>query len=63
MDDFLPLADFWFHGHLHCCNDYVVRGQQEAREWSCRVVSNPLGYIAKGEQADFREDLVIEIPS
>jgi hypothetical protein len=26
------------------------------------VVANPLGYVAKGEQADFREDLVIEIP-
>jgi len=63
MDDFLPLADFWLHGHLHCCNDYVVRGQQDGRDWSCRVVANPLGYIAKGEQADFREDLVIEIAS
>jgi predicted phosphodiesterase len=63
MDDFLPLADFWFHGHLHCRNDYVVRGQRDGREWSCRVVANPLGYIGKGEQADFREDLVIEIPS
>jgi len=63
MDDFLPLADLWLHGHLHCRNDYVVRGQQDGRDWSCRVVANPLGYIAKGEQADFREDLVIEIPS
>ncbi len=63
MDDFLPLADLWFHGHLHCCNDYVVRGQDQGREWACRVVANPLGYIGKGEQADFREDLVIEIPT
>ena len=62
MDDFLPLADLWFHGHLHCCNDYVVRGQLDGRDWCCRVVANPLGYIGKGEQADFREDLVIEIP-
>ena len=62
MDDFLPLADLWLHGHLHCCNDYVVRGQLDGRDWSCRVVANPLGYIGKGEQADFREDLVIEIP-
>ena len=62
MDDFLPLADLWLHGHLHCCNDYVVRGVQEGQEWSCRVVANPLGYVAKGEQADFRENLVIEIP-
>jgi hypothetical protein len=63
MDDFLPLADLWFHGHLHCCNDYVVSGEHEGRAWSCRVVANPLGYVAKGEQADFREDLVIEIPA
>ena len=62
MDDFLPLADFWLHGHLHCCNDYVVGGERDGRAWSCRVVANPLGYLAKGEQADFREDLVIEIP-
>jgi hypothetical protein len=63
MDDFLPLADLWLHGHLHCFNDYVVRGQLAGRDWACRVVANPLGYIGKGEQADFREDLVIEIPS
>ena len=63
MDDFLPLADFWLHGHLHCRNDYVVRGQYLGQERACRVVANPLGYIAKGEQADFREDLVIEIPT
>jgi hypothetical protein len=63
MDDFLPLADLWFHGHLHCCNDYVVRGERDGRPWACRVVANPLGYVAKGEQADFRADLVIEIPA
>ena len=63
MDDFLPLANFWLHGHLHCCNDYVVHGERDGRAWSCRVVANPLGYIAKGEQADFRESLVIEIPA
>ena len=61
MDDFLPLADFWFHGHLHCLNDYVVRGERDGRAWACRVVANPLGYIAKGEQADFRDNLVIEV--
>jgi hypothetical protein len=62
MDDFLPLADLWLHGHLHCRNDYVVRGHADGRDWACRVVANPLGYVAKGEQADYREDLVIEIP-
>ena len=63
MDDFLPLADLWLHGHLHCFNDYVVRGTQDGRDWACRVVANPLGYRGKGEQEDFREDLVIEIPT
>jgi predicted phosphodiesterase len=63
MDDFLPLADLWLHGHLHCFNDYVVRGQADGRDWACRVVANPLGYAGKGEREDFRADLVIEIPA
>ena len=53
LDDLLPLADVWMHGHLHCMNDYVVNG--------CRVVANPLGYLSKNEQIQFRENLVIEI--
>jgi hypothetical protein len=57
MDDLLPFADIWMHGHLHCANDYVVEGTG----WRCRVVANPLGYASKGEQAAFREDLVIEV--
>jgi hypothetical protein len=48
-------AQFWLHGHLHCQHDYVEQG--------CRVVANTLGYAAKGEQADFREDLVLDIPA
>ena len=63
MDDLLPLADFWFHGHLHCANDYVARDvRADGTEHACRVVANPLGYLKRGEQEDFREDLVIEIP-
>ena len=58
MDDWLPQADLWLHGHLHCANDYVVAGDG----FSCRVVANPLGYARKGEQAAFRENLVIELP-
>ena len=61
MDDFLPLADLWLHGHLHCCNDYVASGTSQGRDWRCRVVANPLGYFARGEQEDYREDLVITI--
>ena len=61
LDDLFPLADVWMHGHLHCFNDYVVKGEQDGRSWSCRVVANPLGYLSKGEQAAFRENLVIEL--
>jgi predicted phosphodiesterase len=63
LDDLFPLADFWMHGHLHCMNDYVVRGEIEGKPWACRVVANPLGYLSKGEQAAFRENLIIEVPS
>jgi len=53
LDELLPLATLWLHGHLHCPVDYVKHG--------CRVVSNPLGYARKGEQAAFRESLCIEL--
>ena len=53
LDDLLPLATLWLHGHLHCPNDYVRHG--------CRVVANPLGYARKGEQAAFNESLCIAI--
>ncbi|RZL04001.1 MAG: metallophosphoesterase [Rubrivivax sp.] len=52
-DDLLALAQVWMHGHLHCPHDYRHRG--------CRVVANPRGYASKGEQAAFRDDLVIEV--
>ena len=42
LDELLPLAQFWLHGHLHCQQDYVAGG--------CRVVANTLGYAARGEQ-------------
>ena len=51
LDDLLPLAQLWLHGHLHCPNDYVHNG--------CRVVANPLGYARKGEQAAFKPGLLI----
>lgn len=53
LDDLLPHADLWLHGHLHCAFDYVKEG--------CRVVANPLGYRSRGEQEGFRPDLLIEI--
>jgi len=53
LDALIPQADVWMHGHLHCMNDYMVAG--------CRVVANPLGYLNKNEQIQFREHLVIEV--
>ncbi len=53
LDDLLPLARVWLHGHLHCPNDYVRQG--------CRVVANPLGYARKGEQQGFRPSLRIAV--
>lgn len=61
IDDMFPMAQVWVHGHLHCFNDYVVRGDVDGEAWACRVVANPLGYLSKGEQASFRANLVIEL--
>ena len=52
LDDLLPYAQFWLHGHLHAPSDYLHRG--------CRVVANPLGYARKNEQSGFRPDLLID---
>jgi predicted phosphodiesterase len=46
LDDLLPMAQLWLHGHLHAPSDY--------RHHGCRVVANPLGYARKGEQAAFQ---------
>ncbi|KPU98567.1 metallophosphoesterase [Variovorax paradoxus] len=53
LDELLPQASLWLHGHLHCAFDYVKDG--------CRVVANPLGYRSKGEQEGFRPELLIEV--
>jgi hypothetical protein len=52
LDELLPQAALWLHGHLHCAQDYRVG--------RCRIVANPLGYAAKNEQAAFRPDCVID---
>jgi hypothetical protein len=54
LDDLLPCAQLWIHGHLHRQQDYAVD--------ACRVLANTLGYAAKGEQEGFRDQLVIELP-
>jgi len=61
LDDLLPWAQVWMHGHLHCANDYVATGVADGKPFSCRVVANTLGYRSKGEQAAFREGFVIEL--
>jgi hypothetical protein len=63
LDDLLPQAQLWLHGHLHCHHDYVVQGASQGRPFSCRVVANPLGYANKGEQQGFQADLLIEVPT
>ena len=63
LDDLFPFAQVWMHGHLHCVNDYLVEGKRDGQSWACRVVANPRGYYSKGEQAAFRENLIIEVPS
>jgi hypothetical protein len=55
LDELLPRARLWIHGHLHCQQDYRVG--------PCRVVANTLGYASKGEQDGFREQLLVEVPA
>ncbi|MFM7024564.1 MAG: metallophosphoesterase [Limnohabitans sp.] len=54
LDTLLPQVQLWMHGHLHCPSDYVHEG--------CRIVANPLGYAAKGEQAGFIDRFTVEVP-
>jgi len=53
LDDLLPKAQLWLHGHLHCPVDYTVD--------SCRVVANPLGYARKNEQLFFKPESCITV--
>lgn len=53
LDDLLPKAQLWLHGHLHAPSDYVHSG--------CRVVANPLGYARKHEQGRFVPSMTLEI--
>lgn len=62
LDDWLPHARLWLHGHLHAPSDYLARGTQaDGTPWSCRVVANPLGYARKGEQATFQPHCVLTV--
>lgn len=53
LDELLPQAQLWLHGHLHCALDYHVHG--------CRVLANPLGYANKGEQDRFQPRLTVAL--
>lgn len=53
LDELLPHADLWLHGHLHCPTDVQVG--------RCRIVANPLGYADKGEQQTFRPLLTVHV--
>ena len=57
LDDLLPLADLWLHGHLHCPSDYV----DSSGPRHCRVVANPLGYAGNGEQEGFRPHCTVSV--
>ena len=63
LDELLPHADLWLHGHLHCASDYTATGRHEdGRSWQCRVLANPLGYARKGEQAGFHHRFCVAVP-
>jgi predicted phosphodiesterase len=53
LDHWLPQAQLWLHGHLHCPSDYTHNG--------CRVVANPLGYVGKNEQLQFKAQCTLAI--
>jgi hypothetical protein len=55
LDDLVPKAQLWVHGHLHCHHDYMLAG--------CRIVANPLGYARKGEQEGFLPQLLVKVPA
>ena len=55
LDDLLPQADLWLHGHMHCPTDVQVG--------RCRIRANPLGYANKGEQDAFDPQLLVTIAS
>jgi predicted phosphodiesterase len=61
MEEFLPLAQLWIHGHLHCANDFVASGVVNGQSYCCRIVANPRGYEDRGEQQEFQEEFYIDI--
>lgn len=60
LDDLIPKADLWIHGHLHAPSNYKIHAPNRAAA-ECRVVCNPLGYAAKGEQETFNPTFTIDV--
>ena len=52
LDSLLPQAQLWLHGHLHAPSNYQHQG--------CRVIANPMGYVAKNEHLHFDAQRVID---
>ncbi len=50
LDELVPQADFWLHGHLHCRHDYTV---PRAGRAPSRVISQARGLAKKGEDAGY----------
>ena len=63
LDDWLPQADLWLHGHLHCANDYVAEGIGATAGRSA-AASSPTRWAmrTRASRRAFRADLVIELP-
>jgi hypothetical protein len=61
LEDLLPHASLWLHGHLHCPVNYRVQGENAGRYFDCQVRANPLGYAHKNEQLGFQPDCVITL--
>ncbi len=53
LDNLLPAAQYWLHGHLHAPSNYQHLG--------CQVLANPLGYARKGEQGRFDPMYCLEV--
>jgi hypothetical protein len=63
LDELLPQAELWLHGHLHCAIDFVAEGPRaDGSAGRCRVIANPLGYARKNEREGHRPGLVIDVP-
>ncbi len=54
LDDLLPRAQLWLHGHLHSPSDYWAG--------NCHVLANPLGYARKNEQSAFKPGFLLDFP-